>query len=89
MKRPANNYLMADLAATAVARQWLDWIPPTVTTLLLPFSIASARRNSSFLTWMEKQSGSIVQSLPESYAMDEQFEHARRTYSVKSHPYPQ
>ena len=43
-----------DLAATAVARQWLDWMPPTVTTLSLPFSMASESRNSSFLTYADE-----------------------------------
>lgn len=38
------------LDATAVARQWFDWIPPIVMTLSHPFALASARRNSSFLT---------------------------------------
>ena len=39
------------LAATAVALQWLDWMPPTVTMLSLLLSIASLMRNSSFLTY--------------------------------------
>lgn len=38
------------LAATAVARQWLLCIPPTVTTQSAPCATASAKRNSSFRT---------------------------------------
>ena len=40
----------ADLAATAVARQWLLWMPPMVITLSCPLSLASAIRNSSLRT---------------------------------------
>lgn len=38
------------LAATAVARQWLLCIPPTVIMQSAPCITASANRNSSFLT---------------------------------------
>eukprot|EP01052_Picozoa_sp_SAG31_P023792 SAG31_NODE_1985_length_6715_cov_6.562924_2_plen_126_part_00 len=37
-------------AATAVARQWFDWIPPTVITQSQPEALASASRNSSLRT---------------------------------------
>lgn len=42
-------------AAIAVARQWLDWIPPHVITCLYPFATASANRNSSFRTFNAKR----------------------------------
>ena len=38
------------LAATAVARQWLLWMPPIVTTQSAPCATASAIKNSNFLT---------------------------------------
>ena len=41
-------------AAIAVARIWLDLMPPVVVTCLQPFFIASASKNSSFLTWNRK-----------------------------------
>ena len=37
-------------AATAVARQWLDWMPPIVMSVSAPLARASAMLNSSFLT---------------------------------------
>ena len=37
-------------AATAVARAWLDWMPPRVTTVSAPCRSASATRNSSLRT---------------------------------------
>jgi hypothetical protein len=40
-----------NLATTAVARAWLDWMPPIVMTLSWPRASASAMRNSSLRTW--------------------------------------
>ena len=40
-------------AATAVARQWLDWMPPIVISVSAPLARASAILNSSFLTCRE------------------------------------
>lgn len=42
------------LAATAVARQWLDWMPPMVMTQSWPPALASAMRNSSLRTCQRK-----------------------------------
>ena len=44
------HFMPSCLAATAVALQWLDCIPPQVITCLQPFFIASASKNSSFRT---------------------------------------
>lgn len=44
------------LAATAVARAWLDWMPPRVTTVSAPSCSAWAIRNSSFRTCAPQQS---------------------------------
>ncbi len=39
-----------DLAATAVALQWFDWMPPIVMTQSCPCATTSAIRNSSLRT---------------------------------------
>ena len=43
------------LAATAVALAWFDWMPPMVMTQSWPLCTASARRNSSLRTCMQRR----------------------------------
>ncbi len=49
-------------AASAVARQWFDWIPPHVMTFVFFVSIASARRSSSFRTLLPESSKPVRSS---------------------------
>ena len=49
--------------ATAVARQWLDWMPPRVMVESQPVCNASASRNSSLRTFREHRQGSSYVSI--------------------------
>ena len=46
-------------AATAVALEWLDWMPPHVMILSQPLRRASAIRNSSFRIWLKDKVNNI------------------------------
>mmetsp|Transcript_3268 Transcript_3268/g.11031 ORF Transcript_3268/g.11031 Transcript_3268/m.11031 type:complete len:205 (-) Transcript_3268:272-886(-) len=49
-------------AAAAVARQWLDWIPPMVMTQSQPAASASRIRNSSLRTLFPESSRPVMSS---------------------------